>query len=1383
MPDKLLSASLGLDLDSSKIAISQGIYTYGLNGVITEKLFAQNEPSNEKCFDFPDGYYSIGSVVVDEHVVYFLANPTTEGSEIGIADKFCNYTTLVNNSCLNFKINKPIKAVYKPNSVCGRNIYWTDDYNEMRWMDIDNISSPFDCTKIRVFQFTSNPCIQIDSESLEQGKLSSGVIQVSIQYSDQFGNGLSAVFGFTNPYPIVKDSIAGSSNVINGVAADTPTNKAVRILFSNLSSTYDFFNLIVVKTINGIKSAEKVITLPVSTGSYTYTGFEETVDLVLDEVVADAVTYETAKEVLQVNKRLMWGNLTATQEANFQPYANQIKVQWQLNRVLSANYLHTYKNPYYTTYYKGFMRDEVYALGIRLKYTNGTKSCTYHIPGRIKNVKSNGTVFNNPVDQYGVVINDPNNSWDTTLITSNSDAYELVPKERWEVYNTATIEGNDLATGQNEGCYYYGEMSYWESTDTYPTDQEIWGDLAGQKIRHHKMPDVSIAPLHDGINGNADILDVPYINFLGLRIENVNIDPALFPDVEGWEIVIGDRTNQKSVIAKGLFYSMMSHTSETDTIVEPVTPVPYFYQNFPYNDVTTFIPNGGTTDSPVANLLAFHSPETSFISTGIGNAVEFKKESEEYGKFAHKYISSETGTNIDGGADYTLINSHYGYSNYSKYRIPVRGNVRRAIAGKEYLLNNTYQTTFIGNINNLERESCVMIMLDGLMDVPIEDDNSKSVFTTSSDVATGNMAAWYGSLKQPSTNLYGTIDSITYLSTGLCTIDDDHKYCFFGGDTFVSDFGKHIRDSFILNDDEDSALWNQATPPNTQDSNLYQYGMGVTYFWVESSINCAYRHPGETNKEQFYPNLKDNLLNYKTWLSPANIWFDVDNYYYYNFDYSAKNDIKFNCIAPLTFLECSNDFPTRVIYSEQQVPGSLIDSYLIYLANSYANYPEEDIEIWQMFASQDVLFVRTIKNIFHHKLNFQQLQTDVNNIIVGTGALFAIPPVPFGQVDNGYGGTQSQWCINQTPYGIMLVDGEGGQVYQLTDKLNEISRTKMYRFFRSNLPSMLKKQVDSKYGQGTYVGFDNPQSPWGTGVISAWDSEFQRWIITKRDYAIRDMDLFGPTGSLSYDPSTDRFVDERSGPVELSDTSRFCNISFTLSYSFLTDKWAFFHSYIPNGYVSVKETFYSLTGNSVYKHNIPCSYQTFYDELRPFILEFTDTLNSFDNFTSPSIVWSQENEQCVGDNETEGKSAIGSVTFNKAYVYNDSEHSGLLSLVLPDLNDLSSVIFLPEVGTNLTAIDLGDREGVFSFSDFWDINKYPDKNVNLNATTCDNEDFIESYPIDKVPNNLVLDYNKAWWDKERFRGNWISYRLIQDVHDDTKIITNFFNIDKKESLR
>ena len=85
-------ARTGLNLDSSINQVGPGRLTYALNAAVenfdSSSVNYQNEPGNELCLDFPSGYKLIGSHFIPEKRknIFFLANPSTGGSEIGFMD-------------------------------------------------------------------------------------------------------------------------------------------------------------------------------------------------------------------------------------------------------------------------------------------------------------------------------------------------------------------------------------------------------------------------------------------------------------------------------------------------------------------------------------------------------------------------------------------------------------------------------------------------------------------------------------------------------------------------------------------------------------------------------------------------------------------------------------------------------------------------------------------------------------------------------------------------------------------------------------------------------------------------------------------------------------------------------------------------------------------------------------------------------------------------------------------------------------------------------------------------------------------------------------------------------------------------------------------------
>jgi hypothetical protein len=92
---------------------------------------------------------------------------------------------------------------------------------------------------------------------------------------------------------------------------------------------------------------------------------------------------------------------------------------------------------------------------------------------------------------------------------------------------TTTTEPFIVEENEYKGVYQYGEFAYWESKETYPCIPEIWGELAGKPIRHHKFPDVNISPIFESETPNI-AEDGSYTNLnqrkraifpLGVRID------------------------------------------------------------------------------------------------------------------------------------------------------------------------------------------------------------------------------------------------------------------------------------------------------------------------------------------------------------------------------------------------------------------------------------------------------------------------------------------------------------------------------------------------------------------------------------------------------------------------------------------------------------------------------------------------------------------------------------------------------------------------------------------------------------------------------------------------------------------------------------------------
>jgi len=599
-------ARVGLNLDSSINQVEKGKLTYALNASVenfdSNSVNYQNEPGNELCLNFPEDFHLIGEHFIQEQNkhIFFLVNPNTGSSEIGYMDNNdCIYHMYINASCLNFNINNPIhKAVHKITN-CTTEIYWTDGLNPRRYLDLnpDNIpyklaqsttdlcntktTSELDCNQLNIQPNFEIPLLSI-IDIVNVGELKAGTYQFAIQYSNASGIGYTSFYSITNPTPIF--------NQFNTTPTfDYTVGKSIVINITNLDITgyFQYYNLAVIKTINNISSVELVGTYNISTTSeeFTYSGQNEIqIALSLADVFEKYPYYEIAQDITTVQDILIWDGLTSIDRINYQKIANQINLQWQTYKIPATENYSTETN---ATNLRGYLRDEVYPFEIVFLLKNGKQTDGFHIPGRAIsfNESTNPDVPSTNPDFIG-----------TPDYTSGNVGFSAY----WKIYNTGSVLGYDSDYTNStdkvayKGAYQYGDFAYWQSTDTYPCDPLVWGDLANQPIRHHKFPDVLVSPVFESaeqkftVDGKyaVEMQAADAVFPIGVRLDVQQVTQLIYlsdlpkeqkDNIESFKIVRGDRTTNKSIVAKGIIRNVGLYNREgTD----------YYYPNYPYNDLT-----------------------------------------------------------------------------------------------------------------------------------------------------------------------------------------------------------------------------------------------------------------------------------------------------------------------------------------------------------------------------------------------------------------------------------------------------------------------------------------------------------------------------------------------------------------------------------------------------------------------------------------------------------------------------------------------------------------------------------------------------------------------------------------------------------------------------
>ena len=622
------SYNKGLIKDFNDSFVPEGVWTNAINAVTNSHLgevgVIGNEPSNEFCVAVP--YTIIGLIrrTTDTWVVFSTNNVL---SEIGIfTESNCSYTKIVSDTCLGFNTHYLITGHIQYNFDCTYSVFWADGLNPDRTLNLDNVpyqitgytgpancpvpiySTCLDCEAIRLNYLVNPPCITI-KKSISPGNLLNGSYQAFVAYTV---NGQRVTSYFT------PSNIVGIWNHI-GVAG------GLEIFITDLDTRFEEYELVIVSTVNSQTVARKIGLYSTDQQAIAIDNYSEALPSVpLNLLPLVTPIYEKSDKMFHVNGYLLRSGVYSKYDFNYQPLANNIVTYWQEVRYPSDYY---YKQ---TPVNASYMRDEQYAFFIRWIYNDGDKSASYHIPGRAAFLTDLATI--------------PNSNQDV-LFNKN---------KTWQVYNTATVTNNNVNITVPGGVVTReGLMGYWESTELYPNDSpDVWGNLCGEPIRHHKFPDNGLTHIH---SQGGD-----YIYVLGARFDNI-VHPLdnqgnPIPNIIGYEILRGSREGNKTIVAKGLLNNMREYKN--------VDGVAVLYQNYPYNDLRpdyflssqlfTSGQSPNDSGSPLTvykrDHFSFHSPDTNFNKPFLSyNEVrlytrEFGnvsgKFSEPYGHPKHKLITN-----------------------------------------------------------------------------------------------------------------------------------------------------------------------------------------------------------------------------------------------------------------------------------------------------------------------------------------------------------------------------------------------------------------------------------------------------------------------------------------------------------------------------------------------------------------------------------------------------------------------------------------------------------------------------------------------------------------------------------------------------------------------
>ena len=483
----------GLQRDTLPENQPSGSWRYALNAMYNKAGDAlRNEPGllDKYTLDLD----VIGIITIENSYIVFSTNNTT--SEIGIVDVDETYTILIRSLYLGFKKDNPIAGVCKRNSNNERIVVFSDatqeyevvDANVPRVLNIDNFGFDVDTTthefldasyvdRLKLFADYKTPTYELVGID-RGGILKTGVYFFSAQYvfDDLYA---SNCIGLSSEVVISGIDTRGTFYEITGLPGGTTSDSVIKFDVLNLDEQFTSYYIVIVSVINEIISARRIGPFPIGINHITYSGYEASAELSLQEVFATRVIYDRIKTMVPINNSLYIGNLHTPEVIKYQKFANNIEVKWcATNKTTLDSTEGSYADAKMIYYSKAFMPNEVYALYCRLGLKDGTISEWFHIPGRTAN------------------------RTEREPVTDERNTYIHPNAKVFHVEDTSGISGDPADKT--------GAMGYWENeTEQYPDDEEYNGTkdysnvpMSGfnnknEPVRHHKFPSISALQSND----------------------------------------------------------------------------------------------------------------------------------------------------------------------------------------------------------------------------------------------------------------------------------------------------------------------------------------------------------------------------------------------------------------------------------------------------------------------------------------------------------------------------------------------------------------------------------------------------------------------------------------------------------------------------------------------------------------------------------------------------------------------------------------------------------------------------------------------------------------------------------------------------------------------
>jgi hypothetical protein len=1057
----------GLHRTNSPQEQPEGSYVDALNWIRNDSGRLVNEELEEFVQNLLN-YRLLGYTPVNDLFICFFSINRTN-SEIGIFNKndVIKYTTIFNDSTLNFKLNfqSEIDSVARVNSKGEKIVYFVEENNPIRRFNLDSyIKSKTTYDTLEDFNLQliyKIPYCKLDI--VENGGLSSGVYSVVLRYRDEINN--KTTCNIPTNFISISDDVAPTgfggiySDSIDGCPPETATSKGINITLKHVDTNYKFIEVIII-TYTGIANALTIKSLGIyDNRENEVINFSSLLQLEnsvpLEEINEIPILYNSAKSIEQKDNILILSNLTSNRyDLEFQKVANNIQLHWYIQKynLTSPRAINSQS------------RELGPSVNTPFSYWDYRKTITFG-GSRIVELRP---FRRNVVDS-------------TDYWQSNIYQNPTVPKgfTRGEVYSFSITP---IYKDGSIGFAYHipgftttipTRLKAWVSTENYPDYMKEFdinqNNKLTNKIQHHQMPDFDVTgPLggHNFDNQVGNYYTGSYINVLRVKAQNIDFG-TLTPLIQGY--IIGYQQRNSDINTRIIDYGYIRPYLKSN--LGNSYRNSYFTGNASYysfidnsNKATWSATNSSTANSPYAQ---YYSIDTLFLNKEIKSSYHIQ----EIGKGYNAIPNYIEGSADPGGSLVTIndtVKSHIplliskadnefenkvdlllffeeGNSTFN-IKTPIKINNTSYVSEiynaqpTTYIANQTIaikQTSRFWHIETVSSTNGVFNN-NGVQDYETQQgDLPRTRINDNANIRLTRIVNLFSSQ-------YGSIADAEYIPS--VQRFDDQSLNVTGTDSINLEGDTYVCKTFIRQID----LLHSAgkDPVSTQDDNNIKWfdAQMLIGTYVESKNNLALRHK-ETNGAEYYPK------NRKIWGSdPANsgiLNLPLNlNSFAYNKQYSVLNNVKVNVAQPLFFNDV-NAYPNRSIYSNQSFESELVDQYRIFPALNFHDIPKDRGVITDTFVFNNNFFHHTEYGLWQSYFNPNTIQsTTQGDVVLGNAGIFRIPSKLIVDIKGGYMGTLDKSGTN-TPFGRVFLDHHQGKVFLFAgDSPLEISDLGLFPFFR-----------------------------------------------------------------------------------------------------------------------------------------------------------------------------------------------------------------------------------------------------------------------------------------------------------------------------------------------